>query len=145
MMEGMEEDPGPTYRASQLTRGAAWVVLASTSAIALWAIITAGAASTKAIVVSGVFALLATAALRLEVRARPDHLIVCWGARLQRIPWSDVRGFEVDKQTGRDVYVLLGANRRQRLPLVDVATRRMAATDAREALLRYWRAHRSGE
>ena len=138
----MEEGAGPVYRASQLTRGAAWVVLASTSALALWAIITVGAASTKAILVSGVFALMATAALRLEVRAKPDHLVICWGARLQRIPWSEVRGFEIDKQTGRDVYVLLGADRRQRLPLVDVATRKMSATEACEALKRYWGARR---
>ena len=77
MMVSMEEGAGPVYRASQLTRGAAWLVLASTSALALWAIITVGAASTKAILVSGVFALMATAALRLEVRAKPDHLVVC--------------------------------------------------------------------
>jgi len=130
------------YRASQLTRGAAWVVLASTSAMALWAIVTGKTTPTKAILVSGVFALLATAALRLEVRARPDHLVVCWGARVRRIPWSDVRGFEVDNRTGRDVFVVLGSNRRQRLPLVDVATHKMSAVEPCEALKQYWRAHR---
>jgi hypothetical protein len=143
MMESVEETAGPMYRASQLTRGAAWVVLASTSAMALWAIATGRATPTKVLLVSAVFALLATAALRLEVRARPDHLVVCWGARVQRIPWSDIRGFEVDHQTGRDVFVVLGANRRQRLPLVDVATRKMPAAEPCEALKQYWRAHRS--
>jgi hypothetical protein len=110
--------------------------------MALWAIVTGKTTPTKAILVSGVFALLATAALRLEVRARPDHLVVCWGARAQRIPWSDVRGFEVDNRTGRDVFVVLGSNRRQRLPLVDVATRKMSAAEPCEALKQYWRTHR---
>jgi hypothetical protein len=142
MMVTVEGDRGPVYRASQLSRGAAWVVLAATAGVAGWGIVTAGGASTKAVVVSGVFALLATAALRLEVRAEPDHLVVCWGARQQRIPWSAVRGFEIDDQTGRDVFVVLDGNRRQRLPVVDVATRRVAAADVRDALRRYWRDQR---
>lgn len=48
MMEPVYEDTGPVYRASPVNRAAAWVVLAATAAVALWAILTAGGASTKA-------------------------------------------------------------------------------------------------
>jgi hypothetical protein len=131
------------YRASQVTRVAAWVVLASAAAMALWAILARGAAATKPVLVTGLFALFATAALRLGVRADPDELVICWGGRVRRIPWSAVRGFEADRRTDRDVFVVITDKRRERLPVVEVATRRASAAEVRQALEAYWRAHRS--
>ena len=138
----MPEEPDLVYRASRVTRVAAWVVLASTAAVALWAILTVGAVATKPVLVTGLFALFATAALRLGVRADPEGLVICWGGRVRRIPWSDVRGFQVDDRTGQDVFVLTADKRRQRLPVVEVAMRRTSAAEVRAALEAYWRAHR---
>ena len=138
----MGEEPGPVYRASKLSRGAAWVVLACAFGVAIFGILHSAGAATKAIAVSGVFGLLAWAALRLEVRATPDSLFACAGRRVYRFPWSDVRGFEVDPRTEREIYVLVKGNIRHRLPIVDVATRRIPAEVARGELERYWRAHR---
>ena len=138
----MAEEPGLVYRASKLSRGAAWLVLACTAGISISAIITSGASSTKAVVVSGLFGLMAWAALRLEVRATPDALVVCGGRTTRRFPWADIRGFEIDQRTGRDIAVLLQGNARQRLPIVEVATRRVPAETVRAELDRYWRAHR---
>jgi hypothetical protein len=136
------EEPGPLYRASKLSRGAAWVVLACAAGVSVAGIITSGGASTKAVVVSGLFGLVAWAGLRLEVRATPDALVACAGRRTRRFPWSDVRGFEIDKRTGREISVLLKGNARHRLPIVDVATRRVPAERVRDDLERYWKAHR---
>jgi hypothetical protein len=141
MMDALEHD-NLVYRASHVTRVAAWVVLASTAAVAIWAIGGGGAAAMKPVLVTGLFALLATAALRLGVRADPDQLVICWGGRVRRMPWSDVRGFEVDDRTDRDVFVLLTDKRRERLPVVEVAMRRTSAVEVRTALDAYWRAHR---
>ena len=138
----MAGEPGPVYRASKVSRGAAWLVLACTAGISIAAIVTSGADSTKAVAVSGVFALMAWAALRLEVRATPDALVVCGGRTTRRFPWADVRGFEIDRRTGRDIAVLLKGNARQRLPIVEVATRRVPAETVRDELERYWKAHR---
>jgi hypothetical protein len=135
-------EPGPVYRASKVSRGAAWLVLACTAGISIAAIVTAGAEATKAVVVSGLFGLMAWAALRLEVRATPDALVVCGGRTTRRFPWADVRGFEIDRRTGRDIAVLLKGNARQRLPIVEVATRRVPAETVRDELERYWKAHR---
>jgi hypothetical protein len=104
--------------------------------------LTSGGASTGAVAVSGVFGLVAWAGLRLEVRATADALLVCGGRRIRRFPWSDVRGFEIDRRTGRDISVLLKGNARQRLPIVDVATRRLPAERVRDDLEQYWKAHR---
>jgi hypothetical protein len=138
------EEPHLVYRASAVTRVAAWLVLASTAVVALSAILTAGSVATKPVLVTGLFALFATAALRLGVRADPDGLVICWGGRVRRIPWSDVRGFQVDDRTGRDVFVLTADKRRERLPVVEVAMRRTPAPEVRAALEGYWRAHRTG-
>jgi hypothetical protein len=136
------DEPGPVYRASKVSRGAAWLVLACTAAIAIFSITTSGTDSTRAIVVSALFGLLAWAALRLEVRATPNALVVCGGRTTRRFPWADIRGFEIDKRTGRDIAVLLKGNARQRLPIVEVATRRVPAEKVRDELERYWKAHR---
>jgi hypothetical protein len=136
------EEPGPVYRASKVSRGAAWLVLACAAGIAIASILSSGADSTRAVAVSGVFGLLAWAALRLEVRATPDALVVCGGRTTRRFPWAEVRGFEIDRRTGRDIAVLLEGNTRRRLPIVEVATRRVPAETVRAELDLYWRAHR---
>jgi hypothetical protein len=136
------EEPGPLYRASKLSRGAAWVVLACAAGVSIFGILDSAGTATKAIVVSGLFGLFAWATLRIEVRATPESLIACAGRTIYRFPWSDVRGFEIDERTGREIFVLLKGNARHRLPIVDVATRRIPADDARAELERYWKAHR---
>jgi len=136
------EEPGPVYRASKFSRGAAWVVLACAAGVSVAAIANGGGASTSAVVISGLFGLIAWALLRLEVRATADALVVCGGRRTRRFPWADVRGFEVNKRTGREIAVLLKGNSYHRLPIVEVATRKVPAEVVRADLERYWKAHR---
>jgi hypothetical protein len=136
----MGEEPGPLYRASKLSRGAAWFVMGCTAAVAIAAL--TSEMSGAPLGVLAIFALFGWAALRLEVRATPDALVVCSGRKIQRYPWSEIRGFEVDRRTEREVFLLLEGNARRRLPIVDVATRRIPAEDARADLERYWKAHR---
>ena len=136
----MGEEPGPVYRASKVSRGAAWLVMACAAGASVALIMSGGSAAP--VVVLGIFGLFAWAALRLEVRATPENLVVCAGRKIRRFPWPDVRGFEVDQRTGREIFVLLKGNARHRLPIVDVATRKVPAEDARGELERYWKAHR---
>jgi hypothetical protein len=136
------EDRGPVYRASRFSRGAAWVVLACTAGTAIDAIVNPGQVPAAILVIFSLFGLLAWALLRLEVRATADALVVCGGRRMRRFPWGDVRGFEVNRRTGNEVAVLLKADAHHRLPIVDVATRKLPAEQARAELERYWRAHR---
>ena len=138
----MGEEPGPIYRASKLSRGAAWLVIACAAGVSVYGIVKVGGASTKAIAVCGLFGLMGWAALRLEVRATPEALVVCGGRTTRRFPWADVRGFEIDQRTGRDIVVLLKGKARQRLPIVEVATRRISPEKVRDELERYWRSHR---
>lgn len=137
----MGEEPGPVYRASKVSRGAAWVVMACAAAVSVEAIMQSGGSSVGAVVTSGLFVLLAWALLRLEVRATRDALLSCAGTRIYRFPWADVRGFEIDR-SGREIVVLLPGNARHRLPIVEVAMRRVPAEVARGDLERYWKAHR---
>ncbi|HEV7535896.1 MAG TPA: hypothetical protein VGP90_09695 [Acidimicrobiia bacterium] len=137
----MGEEPGPVYRASKVSRGAAWLVLACAAAVSVSAIMASTSATTGAVVTSGLFALLAWALLRLEVRATPDALVSCGGRRIRRFPWADVRGFEVER-SGREIAVLLKGDARHRLPIVEVAMRRVPAEVVRSDLERYWKAHR---
>jgi hypothetical protein len=137
------EEPGPVYQASKVSRGAAWLVIGCAAGISVYTLVTSGAgASSKAIAVSGLFGLMAWAALRLEVRAAPDALVVCGGRTIRRFPWADIRGFEIDPRTGREIFVLLKGNARHRLPIVEVATRRLPAETVRDDLEQYWKAHR---
>jgi hypothetical protein len=136
------EEPGPLYQASKLSRGAAWLVIGCAAGLSVYALITQGGASSKAIAVSGLFGLMAWAALRLEVRATPDALVVCGGRTTRRFPWADVRGFEIDQRTGREISVLLKGKARHRLPIVEVATRRVPAERVRDELEQYWKSHR---
>lgn len=138
----MGEAPGPLYQASKLSRGAAWLVIGCAAGVSVYGLITHGGASSKAIAVSGLFGLMAWAALRLEVRATPDALVVCGGRTTRRFPWGDVRGFEIDQRTGREISVLLKGNARHRLPIVEVATRRVSAEKVRDELEQYWKSHR---
>lgn len=138
----MGEEPGPVYQASKVSRGAAWLVLGCAAGVSVYGLVTQGGASAKAIAVSGLFGLMAWAALRLEVRATPDALVVCGGRTTRRFPWADVRGFEIDQRTGRDISVLLKGNARRRLPIVEVATRRVPAETVRAELEQYWRSRR---
>jgi hypothetical protein len=136
------EEPGPVYQASKLSRGAAWLVIGCAAGVSVYGLATSGGASTKAIAVSGFFGLLAWAALRLEVRATPEALVVCGGRTIRRFPWSEIRGFEIDQRTGREISVLLKGNARHRLPIVEVASRRVPAETVRDELERYWKSHR---
>ena len=138
----MAGEAGLVYRASKVSRGAAWLVLACTAGIAISSITTSGVDSTRAVAVSGLFGLMAWAGLRLEVRATPNALVVCGGRTTRRYPWADIRGFEIDKRTGRDIAVLLKGDARHRLPIVEVATRKVPAETVRAELERYWKAHR---
>lgn len=138
----MADEPGPVYRASKFSRGAAWVVLACTAGMAIDAIIKPGQVPGAVLATVSIFALAAWALLRLEVRATADVLVVCGGRRMRRFPWGEIRGFEVNKKTGHEVAVLLKGNNYHRLPIVDVATRKLPAEQARAELERYWRAHR---
>ncbi|MDQ1516190.1 MAG: hypothetical protein QOE80_2020 [Actinomycetota bacterium] len=137
----MAQERGPVYQASKLSRGAAWVVLACAAGVSVAGIITSGGASAKAVAMSGLFGLVAWALLRLEVRATPDALVSCAGRRIRRFPWADVRGFEIER-TGREIAVLLKGDARHRLPIVEVATRKVPAERVRDDLERYWKDHR---
>jgi hypothetical protein len=53
--------------------------------------------------------------LRAKVLVRPEALVVCNGLRRQRVPWSDVDGFDVPR---RGFVRLLHAGRRTRLTAV---------------------------
>jgi hypothetical protein len=117
-------------------------VLACAAGVSVAGIVTSGGASTKAVLVSGLFGLVAWAGLRLEVRATADALLVCGGRTARRFPWSEVRGFEINPRTGREIAVILKDDARQRLPIVDVATRRVPAERVRHDLEEYWKAHR---
>ena len=134
--------PVLVYRASKLSRGAAWVVLACAAGVSVAAITNTGGTPSSAIVLSGVFVLAAWALLRLEVRATAEGLVVCGGRRTRRFPWADVRGFEINRKTDREIFVVLKGNARHLLPIAEVATRRVPAEQVREELEQYWKAHR---
>jgi hypothetical protein len=141
----VDEHTGPVYRAPRANRAAAWVVLAVAVAVGVRVNLNGPRASLQTLAAGGaclVVAFLAVAALRFQVRAEPDHLVVCWGGRRRRIPWSQVKGFGIDQRTGRDVFVVLAGKRKKKLPLVDVSSRRIAASEVRDALQRYWKTHR---
>jgi hypothetical protein len=135
------EEPGPVYRASKVSRGAAWLVLACAAVVSVYAIMASTGATTGSVITSGLFGLLAWALLRLEVRATPEALVSCGGRKMRRFPWADVRGFEVER-SGREIAVLLKGNARHRLPIVEVAMRRVPAGVVQSELERYWKAHR---
>jgi hypothetical protein len=139
----MDDDTGPVYRATTANRVVASIVLAAAAGAVVWAILNVG--GLKAVALSGgsaLIAFLAFAALRFQVRAEPEHLAVCWGGRLRRIPWSQIKGFGIGGRMDRDVYIVLVDKRKKRLPLVEVSNQQTSAAEVRDALQRYWRAHR---
>jgi hypothetical protein len=139
----VDEQAGPVYRASN--RAAAWVVLLVSLAVAVWVngggggpTVGTGAIGAVCLVV----AFLALSSLRFQVRAEPDRLVVCSGGRVRRIPWSDVKGFGIDERRGRNLFVVLSGERKMLLPIPEVRTGRVAPTEVRDALQRYWKTHR---
>jgi hypothetical protein len=138
----MGDETALVFRASKFSRAAAWVVLACAAGISVAAITNAGGTPTSAVVMSGIFALAAWALLRLEVRAGPEELVVCGGRKTRRFAWADVRGFEINRKTDREIFVLVKGNARHLLPIASVASRRVPASQVRDDLERYWKAHR---
>jgi hypothetical protein len=139
----VEDGPAAlVYRASKLSRGAAWVVLACAAGVSVAAITNAGGTPTGSILLSAVFVLAAWALLRLEVRATAEELVVCGGRTTRRFPWGDVRGFELNPMTNREIFVLVKGNARHLLPIASVASRKVPAEPVRAELERFWKAHR---
>lgn len=144
MIGPVHDETGPVYRATTANRAVASVVLAAAGGAVVWAILSGGSAL-KVVALTGgavVIGFLAFAALRFQVRAEPDHLVVCGGGRLRRIPWSQIKSFGVGGPKGRDVFIVLADKRRKRLPIVQVTNGQLSPTEARDALQRYWRSHR---
>ena len=97
---------------------------------------------TIVLILSGVFVLASWALLRLEVRASTEELVVCGGRTTRRFPWADVRGFEINPKTDREIFVVVKGNTRHLLPIASVASRKVRADQVRGDLERYWKAHR---
>ena len=141
----MGEQTGPVYRAAGPNRKAAWFVLILSVAIAVG--LNAGAGGSPIVTgligaVCVVVALLALSSIRFQVRAEPEHLVVCSGGPVRKIPWSEIEGFGIDEKRGRTLFVVLPGERKLLLPIPEVRTGRITAGEARDALQRYWKAHR---
>jgi hypothetical protein len=140
-MDAVDEETGPVYQATKANRVVASVVLAAAAAAVVW-VIASGGSPIKVLALSGgaaIIGFLALAALRFQVRADPDYLVVCGGGRLRRIPWAQIKSFGVGGPKGNDVFIVLADKRKQRLPLVQVTSGQTSPTEARDALQRYWR------
>ena len=141
----MSEPTGPVYRSSGPNRAAAWVVLVGSLAVAVGVNAGGGGASAATGVVGAaclIVAFLAASSLRFQVRAKPDHLVVCSGGPVRRIPWSEVKGFGVDERRGRVIYVVLAGGQKRMLPVPDVRAGRLTAKEVRDDLDRYRRTRR---
>ena len=135
---------GPVYRSSGPNRVAAWIVLVASLAVGI-GVNAGGGASVGTRVVGAVcliVAFLAASSLRFQVRAKPEHLVVCSGGPVRRIPWSEVKGFGVDERRGRVIYVVLSSGQKRMLPVPDVRAGRTTAKEVRDDLQRYWKARR---
>jgi hypothetical protein len=124
---------------------AAWVVLLASLAVAVAVNARAGRATVASVgvgAVCAIIAFLAASSLRFQVQAKPEHLVVCSGGPVRRIPWSDVKGFGVDERRGRVLYVVLAGGRKRMLPVPDVRSGRVTAKEVRDELHRYWKARR---
>jgi len=136
------EESGPVYRASN--RPAAWVLFFVALGAAV-AINSHGRPSLGTGVVGALcllVAFLALSSIRFKVRAEPNRLVVCSGGPTRKIPWADVKGFGIDEKRGRNVYVVVAGDRKLLLPIPEVRTGKITAGEARDALDRYWKAHR---
>ena len=139
----MGDEPGPVYKSAGPSRAAAWVVLLVSLGLAVG--INAGGGSVGTGVLGAVclvVAFLALSSLRFQVKAEPSRLVVCSGGPTRRIPWSQVKGFGVDEQRGRNVYVVVADERKMLLPIPDVRTGKVQPGEVRDALQRYWKGHR---
>ena len=139
----MADEAGPSYRSAGSSRLAAWVVLLVSLGVAV-SINGGGVAPGSGIIgaVLLVVAFLAQSSLRFRVLAKPEHLVVCSGGPVRKIPWSEIKGFGVDEKRGRILYVVLPDDRKMMLPVPEVRAGRMRAQDVRDDLARYWKAHR---
>ncbi|HEV3362775.1 MAG TPA: hypothetical protein VG795_01320 [Acidimicrobiia bacterium] len=138
-----EENSGPVFRASN--RRPAWILFFVTLGAAV-AINANGRPSVGGGIVGAVclfVAFMALTSLRFKVRAEPRHLVVCSGGPTRKIPWADVQGFGVDEKRGRNVYVVVPGDRKLLLPIPEVRTGRITATEVRDQLQRYWKTHRN--
>ena len=139
----VSEPTGPVYRASGPSRAAAWILLVGSLALAVGFNVGGGESAARAIgAVCLIVAFLAASSIRFQVRAKPDHLVVCSGGPVRRIPWSEVKGFGVDERRGRVIYVVLAGGRKRMLPVPDVRAGRITANEVRDDLQRYWRTRR---
>jgi hypothetical protein len=140
-MNPVDDEAGPVYRATAANRVVAAVVLCAAAGAIVWAIGSGGSPITVVALTGGaaVIGFLAFAALRFQVRAEPDHLVVCGGGRLRRIPWSQIKSFGVGGPKGNDVFIVLADKGKQRLPIVQITNGQTSPTEARDALQRYWR------
>lgn len=137
-----EEEPGPVFRASN--RRAAWILFFVALGAAA-AINANGRPSVGKGILAAVcllVAFLALSSVRFKVRAEPRHLVVCSGGPTRKIPWADVQGFGIDEKRGRNVYVEVPPERKLLLPIPEVRTGKITATEARDQLQRYWKSHR---
>ena len=140
----MGDQTGPVYRAAGPSRRAAWLVLIGSLALAGGVNATGGGSILAGAVgaVCVVIALLALSSIRFQVRAEPEHLVVCAGGPVRKIPWSEIQGFGIDEKRGRTLFVELPDERRLLLPIPEVRTGRITASEARDVLQRYWKSHR---
>jgi hypothetical protein len=140
----MADQPGPAYRSVGPSRAAAWVVLLVSLGVALGVNGSGGASIGTGIIgaICLVIAFLALSSLRFQVRAEPAQLVVCSGGRTRKMPWSQVKGFGIDEQRGRNVYVVVDDDRKMLLPIPDVRTGKVKPADVRDELQRYWKAQR---
>lgn len=140
----MADQPGPVYRSVGPSRAAAWVVLLLSLGVAVGLNSSGGPSVGSGIIgaVCLIVAFLAMSTLRFQVRAEPTRLVVCSGGPTRGIPWSEVKGFGVDEQRGRNVYVVVDDDRKMLLPIPEVRTGKVKPADVRDELQRYWKAHR---
>ena len=139
----MADEAGPVYRASN--RLAAWILLFVALGAAV-AINANGKPSVGTGLIGAVLVLvafLALSSIRFKVQATPDRLVVCSGGPTRKIAWADVKGFGVDEKRGRNVYVVVPPDRKMLLPIPDVRTGKITATQVRDDLSRYWKSHRN--
>ena len=137
-----EEQSGPVFRASN--RSAAWILFFVALGAAA-AINANGRPSVGKGIIGAVcllVAFLALSSVRFKVSAEPRHLVVCSGGPTRKIPWGDVQGFGVDEKRGRNVYVEVPPDRKLLLPIPEVRTGKITASEACDQLQRYWRTHR---
>ena len=134
---------GPVYRTSN--RLPAWILLF----VALGAAVAINAKGRPSVgtgllgALCLLVAFLALSSIRFKVRAEPSYLVVCSGGPTRKFRWSDIKGFGVDEQRGRNVYVVVPGDKKMLLPIPDVRTGKITAVEVRDELQRYWKAHRN--